>query len=270
MRWPGLWSLSTSDDERQPSGPAEPVPKPSPSPSQTPDRVDRNVLTEPQTILAAVALSAAFLGARRVYVSYLRRVPEAKDISRTWLQKRSILGTVTSVGDGDNFRLYHTPGGRLAGWGWLPGRRVPTAKSQLKGQTIHVRLAGIDAPELAHFGKPAQPYGQEALNWLRAYVLHRRVRVYVHQGDQYQRVVGTAYVWKFLGRRDVGLDMLGAGLATVYEAKTGAVFGPGLEPKYREAEAWAKARRKGMWAVHKGEHLETPREYKTRYGSAPP
>ncbi|RMZ87621.1 hypothetical protein DV736_g5152, partial [Chaetothyriales sp. CBS 134916] len=222
-----------------------------------------------ETILAAVALSAAFLGARRVYVNYFRRVPEARDISRAWLQKRSLLGTVTSVGDGDNFRVYHTPGGRLVGWGWLPGRRVPTEKAQLKRKTIHVRIAGIDAPELAHFGKPAQPYGQEALDWLTSYVLHRRVRVYVHQADQYQRVVATAYVWRFFIRRDVGLEMLRAGLATVYEAKTGVIFGPGLEPKYRKAEAWAKSKRRGLWSI-KGKHLETPREYKARHASPPP
>ncbi|RMZ78091.1 hypothetical protein DV737_g4024, partial [Chaetothyriales sp. CBS 132003] len=230
------------------------------------DRADRNVFAEPQTMLAAVALSAAFLGGRRVYINYFRRVAEAKDINGAWLQKRSLLGTVTSVGDGDNFRMYHTPGGRLAGWGWLPGRRVPKEKGQLKRKTIHVRIAGIDAPELAHFGKPAQPYGREALNWLTSYVLHRRVRVYVHQTDQYQRVVATAYVWRFFLRRDVGLEMLRVGLATVYEAKTGVVFGPGLEPKYRQAEAWAKAKRRGMWAI-KGGRLETPREYKNKHAS---
>lgn len=57
--------------------------------------------------------------------------------------------------------------------------------TDLKDQTLHIRLAGVDAPEvsiiihtvkattgllyvttqLAHFGNPAQPYSSEALDW---------------------------------------------------------------------------------------------------------
>lgn len=44
--------------------------------------------------------------------------------------------------------------------------------------------------------------------------------------------------------------MIKAGLATVYEAKTGAEFGK-LEAKYRKAEQWAKRKRKGMWGERK-------------------
>ena len=130
-------------------------------------------------------------------------------------------------------------------------------------------MAGVDAPELAHFGRPSQPYAQEALDWLTAYVLGRRVRAYVYKIDQYNRVVGTAYVRRGLLRRDVGLQMLRAGFATVYEAKTGAEFGEGLEAKYRRAEWWAKTKRIGMWAGRRKD-FESPREYKTRYGSTPP
>lgn len=132
-----------------------------------------------------------------------------------------------------------------------------------------MRLAGIDAPELAHFGRPAQPYSQEALDWLTSYVLGRRVRAYVYKADQYSRVVATAYVWKGFLRRDVGLQMIRAGLATVYEAKSGAEFGVGLEQKYRNAEWWAKTKRKGMWAGRRSD-FESPREYKTRYGMGSP
>lgn len=38
--------------------------------------------------------------------------------------------------------------------------------------------------------------------------------------------------------------MLKAGLATVYEAKSGAEFGVGLEEKYRKAEWWAKLKKR--------------------------
>jgi endonuclease YncB( thermonuclease family) len=60
--------------------------------------------------------------------------------------------------------------------------------------------------------------------------------------------------------------MLKQGLATVYEAKSGAEFGK-LEHRYRRAEWWAKKKRKGMWAV-KTVDFESPRAYKTRMNSA--
>lgn len=93
-----------------------------------------NVFTEPQTIVAAVVLTAGTLVTLRIYKNYFKRVPEATKIKEAWLGKRSIFGRVTSVGDGDNFRLFHTPGGRLTGWGWL--RRVPVKKAALRSNTV--------------------------------------------------------------------------------------------------------------------------------------
>lgn len=136
------------------------------------------------------------------------------------------------------------------------------------GTQIHIRLAGVDAPELAHFGRPPQPFSQEAIDWLTAYIHGRRVRAYVYKRDQYDRAVATVYVrkWPLLLRRDVGLQMLRRGLATVYEAKTGAEFGR-LEERYRSAERWAKRRGRGMWGGRGKEGgFESPREYKVRMG----
>lgn len=56
--------------------------------------------------------------------------------------------------------------------------------------------------------------------------------------------------------------MLKKGLATTYEAKSGAEFG-GLEAEYKAAEAKAKAQKLGIWGG-KPEHFESPRDYKTR------
>jgi endonuclease YncB( thermonuclease family) len=127
---------------------------------------------------------------------------------------------------------------------------------------IHVRLAGIDAPEGAHFGKPAQPYSAEALEWLKNYIMNRRVRAYIYKRDQYERVVATVWVRRFLFRKDVGKEMLKAGMATVYEAKMGAEFGD-FEEKYRKIEELAKKKQRGMWSS-KAEDYESPRDYKTR------
>ncbi|PYI13551.1 putative staphylococcal nuclease domain protein [Aspergillus japonicus CBS 114.51] len=236
--------------------------------------IDWRAFAEPRTLIATGILTTGILGAVALHRRYLRWFPDAGSILPSYMRRRSILGRVTSVGDGDNFRLYHTPGGRLAGWGWLPWKKVPTSKKELRDKTIHVRLAGIDAPELAHFGRPAQPFSKEAHEWLTAYLSNRRVRAYVHRQDQYQRVVATVVVRRALDfpvpfrRRDVSYEMLRKGLATVYEAKSGAEFGgAATEHKYRQAEWWAKLRGLGMWkGFRRNNAWESPRDYKTRMG----
>ncbi|KAH8431792.1 thermonuclease family protein [Aspergillus melleus] len=237
--------------------------------------LDWAAFAEPRTLLSTAILTTAILGAARLHRRYLSRFPDAVSISPWYFRKRSLLGKVTNVGDGDNFRIYHTPGGRLFGWGWLPWKKVPTAKKDLRDKTVHVRLAGIDAPELAHFGRPEQPFARDAHEWLTSYLTNRRVRAYVHRQDQYQRVVATVYVRRMLDfpipfrRRDVSYEMLRRGLATVYEAKAGSEFGgPKMEQKYRKAEWWAKKKGSGLWKGFRGnKDWESPREYKTRMGA---
>lgn len=113
-------------------------------------------------------------------------------------------------------------------------------------------------------------------------MLHRRVRARVYKRDQYERVVATVYVRRppfFFPRRDVGLEMLRRGLAVAYEGKTGAEFGgPAMEARYRDAEAVAKKKGKGLWGVGRRGGLfgcgaaaagkegepETPMAYKKR------
>ncbi|ETS88135.1 endonuclease LCL3 [Pestalotiopsis fici W106-1] len=219
---------------------------------------------DPRNWVPTVLVTTTILVSLQFYRSYLRRFPGAAHVQPSFFRKRSLFGKVTSVGDGDNFHLFHTPGGRLAGWGWL--RRIPEKRPELKGKTIPVRLAGIDAPEGAHFGKPAQPFATDALAWLSDYVLGRRVRAKIYKRDQYDRVVATVFVRRFFLRKDVGLEMLKRGLATTYEAKSGAEFG-GLEEKYRAAEAKAKAKKLGIWGG-KPEHFESPRDFKTRMNQA--
>jgi endonuclease YncB( thermonuclease family) len=89
-------------------------------------------------------------------------------------------------------------------------------------------------------------------------------------------VVAQVYYRRWLFRQDVGLEMLKAGLATIYEAKSGAEFGAS-EAKYRAAEERAKAQQVGMWAKHTlrqrltgsgAKAQETPREYKARHTAA--
>ncbi|CAN8098698.1 unnamed protein product [Discula destructiva] len=235
---------------------------------------------DPRTWVSAFVVTTVLFGAIKFYRVYLRRIPSIEYIHPDKYRTRTIFGKVASVGDGDGFHLFHTPGGRCAGWGWV--RQVPTQKKALKGQTISIRIAGIDAPEGAHFGKPAQPNSAEALQWLQSKLHDRYVRAKIYKRDQYDRVVATVYLRRLLFfRTDVGLEMLKLGLATTYEAKSGVEFGgEKMEQKYKAAEAEAQRKKLGLWGALGGKNkgwfglggttkpakqpFETPREFKTR------
>ena len=97
---------------------------------------DWSQFTEPRNLIPTALLTGGILFVVYVQRRYLRRFPEATDITSSYFRSRSLLGRVTSVGDGDNFRIYHTPGGRLVGWGWLPWMKVPTVRKELKDKTV--------------------------------------------------------------------------------------------------------------------------------------
>lgn len=95
---------------------------------------------DPRTLIPTILLTTTILISTRFYRSYLKRIPEAAYIRPRFFRKRSLFGTVTRVGDADNFHLFHTPGGRLAGWGWLPGRRSLPEGKELKNMTVSTLL----------------------------------------------------------------------------------------------------------------------------------
>lgn len=89
---------------------------------------------DPRTWIPAFAVTTVFFCGLKFYRTYLRRIPSVEYIHPTLYRKRRLFGKVTSVGDGDGFHLFHTPGGKWAGWGWL--RKVPTDRKVLKGKTV--------------------------------------------------------------------------------------------------------------------------------------
>jgi hypothetical protein len=93
-------------------------------------------LTDAQTVIPAIALTVTSVAAVRLYKTYLRRIPSVNHIKPNYFRRKGVFGQVTSVGDADNFRLYHTPGGRIAGWGWLPWKTVPKKRDGLTNQTV--------------------------------------------------------------------------------------------------------------------------------------
>ncbi|ORZ00364.1 hypothetical protein BCR43DRAFT_434868 [Syncephalastrum racemosum] len=176
----------------------------------------------PVLTIVAVGLSLRWLGKRLTGTRYetAAHIPPDVYSKQTWIR-----GRVTSVGDSDNFRLYHTPG---FGWGWL--RKVPNTRKELKDQTIAVRIAGVDAPEGAHFGMPAQPFSAESKTFLTKMVLGRNVHVQLLSLDRYSRAVCMVELRRppFFFRKNVSVEMCKAGMASIYTAK-GAEYGNHFE-----------------------------------------
>ncbi|GAA5889429.1 hypothetical protein JCM16303_005560 [Sporobolomyces ruberrimus] len=207
-----------------------------------------------------ILLSTSYLGYQR-FGRRIRNVDELRIPQDLYPKRKYLKGIVTSVGDADNFRVWHRP---VLRWYENP----PKTRSELKGETIHVRLAGVDAPELAHFGKPAQPFSSEALDLLTTTLISRPVLVELYQKDRYNRVVGMCYVrrpWYSLPlpfkKDNVSELLLKAGLATVY-TQGGAVYAGKFE-RFKELEEKAKKKKLGMWAMSSNKY-ESPAEYKKR------
>jgi endonuclease YncB( thermonuclease family) len=257
------------------SGEASPEPTP-------PVQLDTNAAG---IALAFLLGSATARGASAAYRRFFKRIKNAEWITPDVLRRRRwITGIVTSVGDADNFRLYHTPG---FGWrGLLKFRHVPVTYRGLRGQTIHIRMAGMDAPEGSHFGRSAQPYAAEALAWLKENVEGRRIKCQLLRRDQYNRVVALPLLpravlqpWRWRWTRQGGggggvtartrnlpLEMVRAGWGAVYVQK-GAEYGSDWEKEaYLAAEAEAQAARRGMW--QNGMDIELPSDYKKRHRMA--
>jgi endonuclease YncB( thermonuclease family) len=125
-------------------------------------------------------------------------------------------GIVTRVKDGDSI-LVHRP--------------------DMK-RTSEVRLAGIDAPELA------QPWGIQSRTALRRMVQGRPVRVELTDRDRYGRLV--ARVWQ--GRAYVNAAMTAGGHAWAYDRYL-------KDRDIRAGQARARRGRLGLWALPPDQRL---------------
>ena len=122
------------------------------------------------------------------------------------------------------------------------------------GTKLRLRLLGIDAPEVAHGTKPAQPFGQEARDYIEHLIDGKTVRVDAYGPDRYNRVL--AVVWE--GQANVNLLVVAMGYAEMYRGAPCQVYCRELE----EAEAKARRDRVGMWA--QGDKYESPAEFRKR------
>lgn len=197
-----------------------------------------------------------------------RRFRTTDDIPMSFVRRQGRLhGVVIAVRDGDNVRIQHTPFLHRV----IPHLRYRARRSAklLSESTVNIRLAGVDAPECVHGGRPGQPYGKQARTWLQKFATGRYVHCRLHSVDQYRRVIATVYVKhrnpflsRFgLGSKNVGLELVRAGFATVYTGGGAQYGGTRALGRYVQAEALARKSKIGMWA--KGEEsVVLPSEFK--------
>lgn len=105
-----------------------------------------------------------------------RRYRTAQDVPADFYRsQRQLSGYIAGVPDGDGLRIYHQPRSDSILTGCLAPGKPNFKRLDLRNETISVRLAGVDAPEMAHFGNAEQPYAKEAVNFLKGY-LHYHCR----------------------------------------------------------------------------------------------
>ncbi|RPD65276.1 staphylococcal nuclease [Lentinus tigrinus ALCF2SS1-7] len=209
-----------------------------------------------------LAIQMAAVGAASFVLKRLvfgRRIANSDSVTPRMLRNKKLLrGYVTRVEDGDDFRLYHTPG-----FGWKSEfRTIPSEPEDLKDKTIHIRIAGIDAPE-SLAGREPQPGAIESLAWLKKRVEGKFVECQLLQRDQYGRIVADVLLEPH--RTSVGPMMLRAGRAVLYDQKD-AVYGEDGVEQYKQAQEEAQRHKRGIWK--NGTDIETPAQYKRRVRGA--
>eukprot|EP00550_Attheya_septentrionalis_P008064 CAMPEP_0198296188 /NCGR_PEP_ID=MMETSP1449-20131203/31389_1 /TAXON_ID=420275 /ORGANISM="Attheya septentrionalis, Strain CCMP2084" /LENGTH=261 /DNA_ID=CAMNT_0043996725 /DNA_START=36 /DNA_END=821 /DNA_ORIENTATION=+ len=182
-----------------------------------------------------------------------QRITSVNDIPAELIGPKapSLRGKVVSVSDGDTLRFLHTPT-------IFHSSKVPSDK-KMSEVALPVRLCTIDTPEVAKFGKPGQPYGDEAKAHLQSMVLNKTITVKLLQKDQYGRVVGQVSTGRFFPKY-ADEKMLNAGLAEVYLGG-GAVYGIRGKDAYLAMQDKAMSKKTGMWSQ---KNRESAAEFKAR------
>ncbi len=104
-------------------------------------------------------------------------------------------------------------------------------------EAVHVRLAGIDAPE------KGQPFGQVSKQGLSKCAYGNQVEVEWYKKDRYGRTVGKVMA----GTIDCGLRQIEQGLAWHYKAYAKEQV-PDDRLAYAHAEEAAREARAGLWS----------------------
>jgi micrococcal nuclease len=112
-------------------------------------------------------------------------------------------------------------------------------------QPVHVRLIGINTPEIAHFGKPGECFGIRAASMTRRLALGHRVLLQAgrERHDRYGRLL--AYVRVLGGPDDLERTLLVRGAAHTL------AIAPNVDraAAYAQVEAAAREAGRGLWSA---------------------
>jgi micrococcal nuclease len=133
--------------------------------------------------------------------------------------------------------------------GTATARAGVTVTRVVDGDTVwladgrHVRLLGINAPELAHGGRPEEPLARTAQERLAALIAGRPVtlRPGRETHDHYGRLLARL---ELADGRDAGVELVRAGLAVAIAVPPNLA---GLDAR-RKAEAEARHAGRGVWS----------------------
>jgi len=255
MGWTDIFSSSSKE-----KGPEKFYERASKYVSITPEAEEKlqelESLTSAQTALLVACCGASFaLGFKmgRTQPPWTR-LTSVQDIPSVYFGSTApfLRGRVVSVSDGDTLRFLHAPT-------WFHPSKVRDGE---KGSEVAlpVRICTIDTPETAKFGKPGQPFGEEAKEKLKSMTEGKIVRVKLLQKDQYSRAVAEVRTGFWPLYKYMDEQMLKAGLAEVYQG-SGAVYGrKGLEG-YLSMQEKSKKKKKGIWSQ---KDRESAAEFKAR------
>ena len=133
-----------------------------------------------------------------------------------------------------------------------------TIKAVTNGETIEVRLVGIDAPELStKTHRPGQPFSLKAKQHLASRILDKVVTVKSYGKDRH----GQSLCEVFVNGVNINFEMVKFGYAEVYRGKPVK----GLDfATYRDAEKEAKAKAVGIWELR--DQYFSPMDWREMYG----
>mmetsp|Transcript_16772 Transcript_16772/g.28448 ORF Transcript_16772/g.28448 Transcript_16772/m.28448 type:complete len:283 (+) Transcript_16772:83-931(+) len=167
----------------------------------------------------------------------------ANDIpSKYFKDKKEITAVVIKITDGDTYRVRH-----VTAW-----KSSTDYTGKLSENTIAVRIAAVDTPEIAKFGKPGQAFSEEAKEFAASKLLGKRVSIKLLARDRYGRVLGLVkykdnkILPSILSRKkDISEQLLERGLAVVYR-QSGAEYDGPIE-HWNQIEKKAIRSKKGVW-----------------------
>jgi micrococcal nuclease len=130
-----------------------------------------------------------------------------------------------------------------------PPERLPLT-IRAGGNDQKLRLCGIDAPEIAHGGRPGQPLGDAAAAKLKLLVSGAGGQVIVTpiEQDRYGRMVAEVFVKQPHGPEEVFVngEMVRAGMAHHYGKYSGRCMN---RIAIERAEEIAREKKVGVWSL---------------------